>query len=165
MNTVMLFTGSGCLVILTSHASITDPALLEKLAVKGIEKFIAFEIPVQLAQERYGGHFFVVARTLHEIDDLRILDYNGDRAFKLFPVRGTRQSDPLRRRKHASERDSGDGSAGLACGGRFAAAHEPPYDDGTQHLADRHREHARRRDSRPTPARKMPLSIGALERA
>ena len=85
MNTVMLFTGSGCLVILTSHASITDPALLEKLAVKGIEKFIAFEIPVQLAQERYGGHFFVVARTLHETDDLRILDYNGDRAFKLFP--------------------------------------------------------------------------------
>lgn len=84
MNTVMLFTGSGCLVILTSHASITDPALLEKLAVKGIEKFIAFEIPVQMAEERYDGHFFVVARTLNETDDLRILDYNGDRAFKLF---------------------------------------------------------------------------------
>ena len=85
MNTVMLFTGSGCLVILTSHASITEPALLEKLAVKGIEKFIAFEVPTQVAQERYGGHFFVVARTLQETDDLRILDYNGERAFKLFP--------------------------------------------------------------------------------
>jgi hypothetical protein len=80
----MLFTGSGPLVILTSHESLTSPALLEKLAAKGIDKFIAYEIPPETAQARYGGHFDVVIRDLHESDDLRVLDYNGERAFRLF---------------------------------------------------------------------------------
>ena len=49
MKAALLFTGSGPLVILTSHASFTDPALLEKLAAKGIDKFIAYEVPVATA--------------------------------------------------------------------------------------------------------------------
>ncbi|MBL6957383.1 MAG: cytosolic protein [Rhodospirillales bacterium] len=84
MKTAMLFTGSGPLVILTSHKSLTDPALLEKLAGKGIDKFIAYELPEELAKDRYGGHFFVVVSDLRESDDLRILDFNGERAFQLF---------------------------------------------------------------------------------
>lgn len=84
MNAVMIFTGTGAMVILTSHKSVTDPALVEKLSHKGIDKFLAFELNLELAKERYGGHFFVVARDLRESDDLRVLDYNGDRAFKLF---------------------------------------------------------------------------------
>jgi hypothetical protein len=84
MKTFMLFTGSGPLVVLTSHDAITDSALLDKFRAKGIEKFIAHDIPLELAKERYGGHFEVVLRDLHETDDLRILDYNGERAFRLF---------------------------------------------------------------------------------
>jgi hypothetical protein len=84
MKTFMLFTGSGPLVILTSYDAITDPALLDKFRAKGIEKFIAHEVPLELAKQRYGGHFEVVLRDLHESDDLRILDYNGERAFRLF---------------------------------------------------------------------------------
>ena len=84
MKTMMLFTGSSPLVILTSHDHVTDPKLVEKLVAKGIDKFIAYEIPLELAKERYGGHFAVVVGDLHESDDLRILDYNGERAFKLF---------------------------------------------------------------------------------
>ena len=84
MLAAMLFTGSGPLVILTSHKFVTSPKLLEKLAAKGIDKFIAYEIPLDLAKERYGGHFAVVVRDLSEDDDLRILDYNGERAFRLF---------------------------------------------------------------------------------
>ena len=87
MKAFMLLTGSGPLMILTSHASMEDPLLLEKLAAKGIEKFLAYEVPYHLAQERYGGHFAVVANNLHESDDLRVLDYNGERAFKLFSFR------------------------------------------------------------------------------
>jgi hypothetical protein len=71
-------------VILTSHGSIEDPLILEKLAAKGLDKFLAYEVPVELAKERYGGHFSVVANDLHESDDLRVLDYNGERAFRLF---------------------------------------------------------------------------------
>ena len=84
MIAAMLFTGSGPLVILTSHKFVTSPKLLEKLAAKGIDKFIAYGIPIDLAKERYGGHFGVVVRDLKEDDDLRILDYNGERAFRLF---------------------------------------------------------------------------------
>jgi len=80
----LLYTGSGPLMILTSHASIEDEALLEKLTAKGIEKFFAFEIPYDLARERYGGHFRVVSQDLSESDDLRVLDYNGERAWRLF---------------------------------------------------------------------------------
>ena len=84
MKAFMLFTGSGPLVVLTTHEAIVAPALLAKFAAKGIDKFIAHEIPLPLARERYGGHFEVVIRDLHESDDLRILDYNGERAFRLF---------------------------------------------------------------------------------
>ena len=84
MKVFMLMAGSGPLVILTSHESIQDPVVLEKLAAKGLDKFLSYEVPMELAKERYGGHFTVVANDLHDSDDLRVLDYNGERAFRLF---------------------------------------------------------------------------------
>lgn len=84
MKAALIFTGSGPIVILTSHDSVTEPALLEKLSAKGIDKFIAYEIPIETAHDRYGGHYQVVLRDLHESDDLRVLDFNGERAFRLF---------------------------------------------------------------------------------
>ena len=84
MKVAMLFTGSGPIVILTSHDSLTAPALLGKLEAKGIERFLAYEVPLDLAKKRYGGHFGSVLNDLRETDDLRVLDYNGERAFALF---------------------------------------------------------------------------------
>ena len=84
MKSFLLMTGSGTLIILTSHSSIENSILLDKLLAKGIEKFIAYEVPFDLARQRYGEHFKIVANDLHETDDLRVLDYNGDRAFRLF---------------------------------------------------------------------------------
>ena len=87
MKTFMLMTAGGPLVILTSFDSVSAPELLRKFKAKGITKFVAYEIPLALAQERYGGHFFVVEHDLDETGDLRVLDYNGDRAFSLFSFR------------------------------------------------------------------------------
>jgi hypothetical protein len=84
MNVFILFAGSGPVVILTSHAAIEDQALLEKLAAKGIDKFLAYSVPTSLAKARYGMHFDIVARGLSESDDLRVLDFDGARAFRLF---------------------------------------------------------------------------------
>ena len=84
MKSFMLMTGGGPIVILTSHGSIENPILLDKLLAKGIDKFVAYEVPTDLAEQRYGNHFKVVANDLHETDDLRILAYSGDRAFRLF---------------------------------------------------------------------------------
>ncbi len=80
----MLMTGSGAIVVLTSHESIIDASLIEKLASKGIEKFMAYEIPTGVAEKRYGAHYALVQGDLRETDDLRVLDYDGSRAFKLF---------------------------------------------------------------------------------
>ena len=84
MKVAMLFTGSGPIVVLTSHDSVTDPTLVAKLEAKGIERFLAYELPLDIAKKRYGGHFNTVLNDLHETDDLRVLDYNGERAFGLF---------------------------------------------------------------------------------
>ena len=84
MKAVMLITGSGPMVILTSFDSVTHPELLKKLQAKGVERFFAHEIPLDLAKQRYGGHYQVVMHDLHESDDLRVLDYKGERAFSLF---------------------------------------------------------------------------------
>src|ERR1700745_2168693 len=84
MKSLLLLTASGPLLILTSHESLRHPKLLEKLRDKGIDKFVAFEVPVSLASERYGGHFQAVESDLHETDDLRVLDFNGQRVFQLF---------------------------------------------------------------------------------
>ena len=84
MKAGLLLTGNGALIYLTSHEKFIDESLIEKFKVKGIEKFIVYEISVDIAKARYGGHFDVVVTDLHETDDLRILDYNGIRAFQLF---------------------------------------------------------------------------------
>ena len=84
MKALMLLTGGGAIVILTSFASPASSGLIEKLAGKGITKFIAYELPMEMARERYGHHFTMVQQDLRESDDLRVLDYNGERAFHLF---------------------------------------------------------------------------------
>jgi hypothetical protein len=84
MKSLLLLTASGPLLVLTSHESLHDPKLLDALKGRGIGKFVAFEVPLTLAKERYGGHFQVVENDLHETDDLRVLDLNGQRIFQLF---------------------------------------------------------------------------------
>jgi hypothetical protein len=86
MKAALLIAGSGPLVILTSHTSFTDPPLVEKFRAKGIDKFIVYELPLSVVQEKYGGHFQLVMQDLHETDDLRVLDMNGERAFRLFSL-------------------------------------------------------------------------------
>jgi hypothetical protein len=87
MKTALLFTGSGPLVIATSYDALTDPAFIEKLRAKGIEKFIAYELPADLVKQRYAGHFHVAIGDLNESDDLRVVDFNGERAFRLFHLK------------------------------------------------------------------------------
>lgn len=84
MKAYFLFTVSGPMVILTSYDSILDAGLLKKLNSKGFNKFIAHEVPVDSAKVKYGKHFDIIMQDLHEDDDLRMLDFNGDRAFNRF---------------------------------------------------------------------------------
>lgn len=86
MKVVMLFTGGGPMVVLSNHESLDDEVFVGKLKAKGVDKFMAYELPLEVVEDRYGGHFHTVLNDLHETDDLRVLDFNGHRIFSLFPL-------------------------------------------------------------------------------
>ncbi len=87
MHGAIIFSADGPLVILTSHDDLEDPKLLELLARKGIKKFIGFPVMTELLRERYGNHFAIVCASLHETDDLRVLDFDGQRGLELLPFK------------------------------------------------------------------------------
>ena len=102
MKAGLLITGSGTLVYLTSHKKFMDESLIENFESKGIEKFIAYEVPIEEAKKRYGRHFDVVRTDLKETDDLRILDYEGCRAFRMFSFKEL--GEPMMYEKEKEER-------------------------------------------------------------
>jgi predicted ABC-type ATPase len=86
MKAGIFFTGTGPILILTSYESLDDPKLVEKLALKGIKKYIAYEIKEDLVKQRYGKQFNVILGDLKQADDLRVLDYNGHHVFYNFSI-------------------------------------------------------------------------------
>ena len=84
MKALLLMTAHGPLMVLSSLDALDDEVLIGKLRFKGIEKFLAYELPLDEVEAKYGGHFRAVMHDLHETDDLRILDINGHRIFELF---------------------------------------------------------------------------------
>ena len=87
MKAGIVFSGSSPLLILTSYTSFTDAKFVEKLRTKGVMKFIAFEVPFELAKEKYGLHFDIIMGDLKQKDDLRVLDYNGHNIMALFSLK------------------------------------------------------------------------------
>lgn len=87
MKAGILFTGSGPILLLTSHSSLDDNDLVQKLSAKGIKKFIAYEVSMDLVRDKYGNHFNVVMGDLHQTDDLRVLDYNGHHILNNFRLK------------------------------------------------------------------------------
>ena len=86
MKAGIFFTGTGPILILTSYDALNDPKLVEKLALKGIKKYIAYEIQEELVKQRYGKHFNVILGDLKQTDDLRVLDYDGHHVFYNFSL-------------------------------------------------------------------------------
>jgi len=84
MKASVIFTGTGPLLILTSYDSLTDPSFVEKLATKGVKKYIAYELSMEAVENEYGDHLKVILNDLYQSDDLRVLDYNGHHIFKKF---------------------------------------------------------------------------------
>ena len=87
LKAAILFTGTGPIVILTSYSSVNDERFVEKLATKGIKKFITYEVDIENVKQKYGKHYNVVVGDLHQTDDLRVLDYNGHQVFYNFSLK------------------------------------------------------------------------------
>ncbi len=84
MRAGIFFTGSGPILIVTSYDSLDAPPLVEKLLAKGIDKYLAFDVPVALVKEKYGTHYTVVMHDLKQQDDLRVMDFDGRHVFRQF---------------------------------------------------------------------------------
>jgi hypothetical protein len=84
MKAGIIFTGTGPILILTTYGSFDEPKFVEKLARKGIMKFMAFELNPELVQKRYGHQFDAIMSDVQQSDDLRVLDYNGHNVFYNF---------------------------------------------------------------------------------
>lgn len=93
MKAAIVITGSGPILLLTSYDSLEHPDFLRKLETKGIGKFIGFEPPMELVREKYRSTINLVMADLHQTDDLRVLDYNGDRVLYRFSF--AEMGDPL----------------------------------------------------------------------
>lgn len=81
MKAAVVFTGSGPIVVLTTYDSLEDPKFIEQLEVKGLDKFIGYEVSIDVTKKKYGQHFDAVMKDVKQTDDLRVLDYNGHRVF------------------------------------------------------------------------------------
>jgi len=86
MKAGVYFTGTGPILLLTSYEELNAPRLIEKLADKGIKKFIAFEIEINKVRQRYGQQYQAIMGDLRQTDDLRVLDYDGHHVFYNFSL-------------------------------------------------------------------------------
>ena len=87
MKAVIVFTGTGPILILTSYPSIDDPKLIGKLKAKGISKFIAFEVPIDQCEHIYGAKYYSIFEDLQEADGMEVLDVDGPHIFKNFSLK------------------------------------------------------------------------------
>ena len=85
MKAGVIFTGTGPILVLTSYESFTSQGFINKLRSKGIKKFIASEVDLELVREVYGRNFEIIQKDVKQDDDLRVLDYDGHSVFHAFP--------------------------------------------------------------------------------
>jgi hypothetical protein len=87
MKSAIIFSGTGPILILTTFDSLTSPGFVAKLATKGINKYIAIELPVDKVKTAYGTNFEMVMEDVRQTDDLRVLDYNGHSILNAFSLK------------------------------------------------------------------------------
>lgn len=87
MKAVIVFTGTGPILILFSYPSMDDPHFISKLKAKGIKKFISFEVPIDQCKDLYGYRYQDIVEDLQDRNDMRVLDFDGHHIFNHFSLR------------------------------------------------------------------------------
>lgn len=86
MKAGVIMSGTGAILVLTACDSFEDPQLVQSFREKGITKYIALEVPVDLVKDRYGSHFQVTLADRKQSDVCRVIDVDGARIFRNFPL-------------------------------------------------------------------------------
>lgn len=81
MRSYLVLTETGPILTVTSARDFGDEAVLGALTRRGIDKFIAYEVPVEAVRRRYGRPFEVIASDLEHGRTLRVLDFDGRHIF------------------------------------------------------------------------------------
>ena len=81
MRSFLFLTENGPLLALTSGERITEVELLDSLHGRGIDKFIAYEVPVERVHESYRKPFEIIAADMESGTDLRVVDFDGQHIF------------------------------------------------------------------------------------
>ena len=84
MKAGVIFTGTGPILILTTYESFANAEFIEKLNLKGIKKFMAYEVPMEVVRKKYGQQFDAIMKDVKQTDDLRVLDFDGHKIFYSF---------------------------------------------------------------------------------
>jgi hypothetical protein len=84
---ILVFSGSGPLLIVSSYPTVDDERLIARLRAKGLQKFMAWEIPIDRCRDLYGFTYRDILEDLQTQDDLRVLDFDGHRIFLNFSLR------------------------------------------------------------------------------
>lgn len=85
MRAGIIFGGTGPILVLTKCESLDDRMIVQQLKNKGIDKFIAYEVPMDMVKEKYGQHLAVTMGDLKQRDELRVVDDESIRVFHNFP--------------------------------------------------------------------------------
>ncbi len=87
---------------MTACDSFEDPNFVKALSQKGINKYVQFEVPVDMVKRQYGQHYSVIMADRKQTDLLRVIDVDGQRIFRNFPLNAF--GSPLYHEEPATER-------------------------------------------------------------
>lgn len=86
MKGILVFAASGPVLLLSSYDTIDDPQLMGHLQAKGMEKFLAWEVPIARCHELYGYTYRDDAADLETHKGIHVLDNDGHRIFLNFAL-------------------------------------------------------------------------------
>jgi len=86
MQSLLIFSTSTPILILSTFDDPEDPGLSDKLSEMGFDKFICFQVPLDRTEEIYGNRFKQISDSIEDSRNIRVLDYNGFTAFKNFDI-------------------------------------------------------------------------------
>lgn len=81
MRAFLVFAEAAPVLVMTSRAAVADGRLVQGLTTRGIDKFIAYEVPLDELRRKYGVPFEVVESDVRNGKDLAVLDSKGSHVF------------------------------------------------------------------------------------
>jgi len=87
MKAVIVFSGTGPILILTSYPSIDDPKLIGKLKAKGINKFVSFEVPIDQCKALYCKCYDLIEDLEKGEEEIVVLDVDGVHILRNFSLK------------------------------------------------------------------------------